>query len=94
LRFLSISSSNLTFSFPTAKECVGTMSGLSLFKLMNYTTSVSTFEGADTNDGGRLLQVSGMKVTYNTELKESRLVAVDIWDEVQQDYIPLERSKL
>jgi hypothetical protein len=70
------------------------MSGLSLFKLMNYTTSVSTFEGTDTTEGGRLLQVSGMRVTYNTELTESRLIAVEIWDDTQQKYLPLDRSKL
>ncbi|KAL3923679.1 MAG: hypothetical protein SGILL_001521 [Bacillariaceae sp.] len=79
--------------FPNT-ECVGKMSGLSLFKLLNYTTSVATFEGQDTDDGGRLLQVSGMKVTFNTQLKESRLIAVDIWDESEQSYAPLDRSKL
>jgi hypothetical protein len=79
--------------FPNT-ECYGTMSGVSLFKLLNYTTSVSTFEGEDTSNGARLLQVSGMKVTYNTRLEESRLIAVDVWDKVTQSYQPLDRLKM
>jgi 7 transmembrane sweet-taste receptor of 3 GCPR/5'-nucleotidase, C-terminal domain len=79
--------------FPNT-ECVGTMSGLSLYKLLNYTTSVSTFEGEDTSEGGRLLQVSGLKVTYNTQLKKTKLVAVDVWDAAQRKYVPLDRLKL
>jgi hypothetical protein len=69
-------------------ECYGTMSGVSLFKLLNYTTSVFT------SDGGRLMQVSGMKVAYNTLLEESRLIAVDVWDKVAQSYQPLDRLKM
>lgn len=79
--------------FPNT-ECYGTMSGVSLFKLLNYTTSVSTFEGEDTSNGGRLMQASGMKVTYNTRLEESRLIAVDVWDKVTRSYQPLERLKM
>jgi hypothetical protein len=79
--------------FPNT-ECVGKMSGLSLFKLLNYTTSVSTFEGQNSEEGGKLLQVSGIKVTYNTELKESRLIAVDVWDADKQSYLPLDRSQI
>jgi hypothetical protein len=62
--------------FPNS-ECTGVMSGLSLFKLLNYTTSVATFEGEDTSEGGRLLQVAGMQASYNTRLTQSRLVGVD-----------------
>ncbi|KAG7373154.1 7 transmembrane sweet-taste receptor of 3 GCPR domain containing protein [Nitzschia inconspicua] len=79
--------------FPNT-ECAGTMSGLSLYKLLNYTTSVATFEGEKTSEGGRLLQVSGMKVTYNTLLNETRLVAVDVWDLDQKEYAPLDPLKL
>jgi hypothetical protein len=79
--------------FPNT-ECSGTMSGLSLFILMNYTTSVATFEGSESEEGGLLLQVSGLKVTYNTKLTESRLVAVDVWDEDEQVYLPLDRMKM
>jgi hypothetical protein len=79
--------------FPNT-ECVGTMSGLSVFKLLNYSTSVSSFQGEETDDGGKLLQVSGMTVTYNTQLNQTRLIAVDIWDGAQQKYTPLDRLKL
>lgn len=79
--------------FPNS-ECSGTMSGLSLFVLLNYTTSVATFEGHDSDEGGLLLQVSGLRVTYNTKLTESRLLAVDVWDESEQTYLPLDRTKL
>jgi hypothetical protein len=78
----------------TNTMCTGTMTGLSLSKLLNYTMSVATFQGEDTADGGRLLQVSGMQVTYNTELEGSRLVAVDIWDDDEGKYIPLDRLRL
>jgi len=74
--------------------CLGVMSGISLFRLLNYTTSVSTFESGDTDAGGRLLQVSGIKYKYNTQLKGSRLVAIDVWDEDTQEYLPVERLKL
>jgi hypothetical protein len=76
--------------------CTGTMTGLSLYKLLDYTTRVVTFETHDTDDGGRLLQVSGMQVTYNTQLpsSNSRLVKVEIWDDTTLSYQPLERFQL
>jgi hypothetical protein len=71
--------------------CTGPMTGLSLFKLLNYTSSVATLQGEDTGDVGRLLQVAGMKVTYNTGLEESCLISVDVWDSNEGDYFPLDR---
>ena len=79
--------------FPNS-ECTGVMSGLSLFKLLNYTTSVATFEGEDTSEGDRLLQVAGMLVSYNTRLTESRLVGVDVWNRETNSYEPIQRLKL
>jgi hypothetical protein len=38
-----------------------------------------------------------MKMTYNTELEGTdagRLIAVDVWDKVKEDYVPLERLKM
>lgn len=58
--------------------CTGTMSGASLFKLLDYSVRTATFQGQDTANGGELLQVSGMKVTYNTEIQGSRLIAIEI----------------
>ena len=78
--------------FPNT-ECVGTMTGLDMYRLFNYTTAISSFEGADTDTGGRLLQVSGVRVTYNTQLEinstnsYSRLVSIEVWN--PNDAIPL-----
>jgi len=56
--------------------------------------SVATFEGVDTEDGGRLLQVSGMRVTCNTKLEGSRIVAIDIHDRHANIYRPLDRLQI
>jgi hypothetical protein len=74
--------------------CTGTMSGLSLFKLLDYSVRTATFQGQDTVNGGELLQVSGMKVTYNTEIPGSRLIAIEIWDKSDKKYLPIERLRL
>lgn len=74
--------------------CTGTMSGVSLFRVFNHSMATSTFEGADTADGGNLLQVSGVRVTYNTQLEGSRLVDMEVWNEAEQAYRPVERLSL
>jgi 7 transmembrane sweet-taste receptor of 3 GCPR/5'-nucleotidase, C-terminal domain len=86
--------------------CTGKMTGISLFRLFNYSISVATFEGENTSDGDRLLQVSGMRVTYNTNLpitssssnasssNTTRLVALDVWNETAQSYVPIQRLEL
>mmetsp|Transcript_32654 Transcript_32654/g.39673 ORF Transcript_32654/g.39673 Transcript_32654/m.39673 type:complete len:1372 (-) Transcript_32654:215-4330(-) len=77
--------------------CTGVMSGVSVFRLLNYTTAVSTFESTYTTMGDRLLQMSGMKISYNTLVDGSgsgRLMSVDVWDKDTQVYLPLERLKL
>ena len=74
--------------------CTGVMSGVSMFKLFNYSINAATFEGEKTNNGDRLLQVSGMRVTYNTKMKGSRLVAMDVWNKTEEKYLPLERLRL
>jgi hypothetical protein len=74
--------------------CEGVMSGLSLFNLLNYTTSVATFQSEISSDGGRLLQLSGMTMTYNTNMQGSRLIAVEIWDRDVGTYLPLDRLRL
>ena len=35
--------------------CTGYINGVHLFQLLNYSMSVATFEGHDTDDGGRML---------------------------------------
>ena len=56
--------------------------------------SVATFEGHDTDDGGRLLQVSGMKIRYNTKLAPSRILSIDIQDLSTNKFEPIERLRL
>lgn len=74
--------------------CKGYMNGIHLFQLLNYSISIATFEGEDTDDGGRLLKVSGMRVVYNTDLDGSCIVSIDIFDKCIDDYAPIERLKL
>ena len=77
--------------------CTGVMSGVSVFRLLNFSTSVATFESTYTKMGDRLLQMSGMKMTYNTLLNGTgpgRLISVDVWDRQKKEYLPLERLKL
>jgi len=73
--------------------CTGVVSGVSLFRLLNYSTAVATFEGQDTKDGGRLVQVAGLRVTYNTQLQDSRLVALEVWNTTEETYSPVERLR-
>ena len=78
-------------------KCTGVMSGVSVFRLLNYSTAVATFESTFTEMGDRLLQMSGMRMSYNTLVDGSglgRLMSVDIWDKDAQEYLPLERLKL
>jgi 7 transmembrane sweet-taste receptor of 3 GCPR/5'-nucleotidase, C-terminal domain len=83
--------------FPNT-ACTGVMSGLSIFRLVDYSTREATFESTYTALGDRLLQVSGMRYTYNTQLPAnettSRIVAIDIWDEATKSYQPVDRLKL
>lgn len=91
-----------TLPFPNT-ICTGYMSGVSLYKLLAYSFGIATFELEDTRRGGRLLQIAGMRVTYNTKIdpplldeedSSSRLIAIDIWDDVETKYKPIERLKL
>jgi len=89
--------SNLWETIPFANNiCEGYMTGIHLFKLANYSVSASTFSYANTVEGGNLQQVSGLKVTYNTELDAStgKLVKLEIWNATQKTYVPVERLQL
>jgi len=74
--------------------CAGVMSGVSLFKLLNYSTSVATFQGMYTPNGDRLLQISGARYTYNTLLNSSRLISIDIWNETSLAYESIDRLRM
>ncbi|KAL7482302.1 hypothetical protein ACHAW6_007980 [Cyclotella cf. meneghiniana] len=77
--------------------CTGTMTGVSVFRVLNYSTSVATFQSTYTEMGDRLVQMSGMRMTYNTQLEGSgkgRLISVEIWNRQKNEFLPLERLEL
>ena len=75
--------------------CTGVISGVSLFRLFNYSLTYSTFEGENTDLGDRLFQVSGLRISYNLQLEStSRLVKMEIWKEDTQNYTDVERLGL
>jgi len=76
--------------------CTGTITGVSMFQLFNYSVAFATFEGENTELGDRLLQVSsGMRLTYNTLLRGgSRLIALEVLDKQRNEYLPVERLQL
>jgi hypothetical protein len=74
--------------------CEGVMSGISLARMFNYSTAVASFQGEESDDNGNLLQVSGARVTYNTKLKNSRLIKLEIWNKTEGKYLPMERLKM
>ena len=89
--------SNIWASLPFPNSiCTGTMSGKSLFYLVDYSMATATFEAWDSEDGDRLIQVSGMNIVYNTAIPkgQSRIVSVDIWNSEVQQWLPLERHAL
>lgn len=89
--------SDLYRSYPFVhSRCEVVMSGLSLFRLFNYTTSRASFEPwfVPGTNHDLLLQVSGARITYNKNLANSRLIGVQVWDANEQIYAPLERLRL
>mmetsp|Transcript_32071 Transcript_32071/g.59275 ORF Transcript_32071/g.59275 Transcript_32071/m.59275 type:complete len:1074 (+) Transcript_32071:111-3332(+) len=76
-------------------RCTGVMSGVSVFRLLNHSTALATYESTYTALGDRLLQMSGMKMSYNTLIVNgTRLISVEMWDNEANEYLPLERLKL
>jgi len=77
--------------------CTGVMSGVSVLRLLDYSTASATFESRLTETGDRLLQMSGMQISYNTLLQGSslgRLISVKILDADSQEYLPLDHAKM
>ena len=74
--------------------CNGTMNGVSLFELIHYSINQANFTGRVTRTAGELLQVSGMRITYNPELEDNKLVAIDVYDETTKDYKPMDPTAL
>ena len=79
----------------TGSRCGGTMSGLSLLRLLNHSISETSFGGYDgVQQGGKLLQVSGLQVVYNRHLQDQTILSVHVWDKAEQAYRPLNRTQL
>lgn len=75
--------------------CTGVISGENMFQLFNYSLYYGTFEGENTQNGGLLLQVSGMRLSFNLQLPNTtRIVKMEIWDEETDTYSDVERHKL
>ena len=87
--------SDLYRSMPFANTlCSGVMSGISLFRMLNHSTTMATFDSTYGTNGDQLLQISGARYTYNTELNNtsgSRLISIDVWNRTQGTYRPVER---
>lgn len=89
--------SNLWSTVPFANTlCTGKISGVTLYKIMNYSISQATFTSTRTNTGDRLLQVSGLRITYNTVLLPAtdRLVNIEVLNKQTNQYEPIERLKI
>lgn len=79
--------------------CYGNASGTTLWQALNASLAWSTFEGEDTATGGHLVQVSGLRIVFNTRLNYStgigaRLVSVHVLDRQTNRFEPLNRSHL
>lgn len=89
--------SNLWETIPFANNvCEGYISGLNMWKLSNHSVSAGTFSYANTAEGGNVIQVSGLKLTYNTQLDPAvgRLLDLQIWNATQDAFVPIERLKI
>lgn len=84
--------SNIWEALPFANtECTGVVSGISLYRLFEFSTRTASFQTLETTNGDRLMQVSGLRYTYNTQLEAPRLVNLEIWDNEVGAYVPVDR---
>eukprot|EP00667_Euglena_gracilis_P006235 EG_transcript_6279 len=76
--------------------CQATVLGVTLFDIFNYSTALATFSSSTSGTADRLLQVNGVRVTYNPALSPigGRLIALEVWDKTTLQYVPLERLRL
>ena len=83
-----------TLPFPNS-ICTGYTSGVSIFRILNFALNNTSLQSEWTSNGDRLLQVSGLRVTYNTNFEgEHKLVSLAIWNDAAEDYVPVERLKI
>ena len=76
--------------------CTGTLSGISLVRLLDYSYKRAYFNDTHNSDADRLLQVSGMRITYNSNIPQgqSKIVSVEILDLESETYKPVDPFKL
>ncbi|KAJ9435137.1 hypothetical protein DIPPA_16715 [Diplonema papillatum] len=76
----NISISNLWETLPFANTvCTGALLGISIFELVNYTTSVAKYTSERAVVGAdRLLHHSGLRVAVNPNLAPSRLLSLEV----------------
>lgn len=67
--------------FPDA-ICTGVLSGVSLVRLLDYSYKTAYFNDTYSADADRLLQVSGMRITYSSKIPQgqSKIVSVETVD--------------
>ena len=77
--------------------CTGVMSGISLYRVLEYSTRVASFDDVREADlASNLLQVAGLRVEYQQSLgfNVSKVVSVDVYNRTTELYEPLDRLKL
>eukprot|EP00667_Euglena_gracilis_P001577 EG_transcript_1577 len=91
-----INVSDVWAAMPFANNpCTATLLGLTVWELLNHSLALATFTAAIQGTSDRLLQVSGLRVTYNPALSPTsgRITQIEAWSEATQRYVPLERLR-
>jgi 7 transmembrane sweet-taste receptor of 3 GCPR len=65
-----------------------------LFNVLDYSMSKATFVPDVSDDGGLLLQVSGLRITVNPELEGPRLIAIEVYDSSNDTFVLIERLRM
>eukprot|EP00667_Euglena_gracilis_P001565 EG_transcript_1566 len=92
-----INVSDIWAAMPFANNpCTATLLGLTVWEVLNHSLALATFTAAIQGTSDRLLQVSGLRVTYNPALSPTtgRITAIQVWDAAATAYQPLERLRL
>ena len=91
----AIHMSHLWTALPnTNRICIGKALGLKVWEMLNYSTALAMFGDELDSTGHYLLQLSGLRMAYNPQLKGTRLLTVDVWDRASDVWAPLQRLQL
>eukprot|EP00668_Euglena_longa_P010226 GGOE01012404.1.p1 GENE.GGOE01012404.1~~GGOE01012404.1.p1 ORF type:complete len:949 (+),score=256.65 GGOE01012404.1:172-2847(+) len=91
-----INVSDIWAAMPFANNpCTANLLGLTVWEIMNHSMALATFTGDTQGTGDRLLQVSGLRVTYNPTLSPTsgRVTQIEAWSDAVQGYVPLGRLR-